>query len=635
MNKISNFLENKNAILETYELQNGQNLDKNQLKNQTLITNMFELLKRNHKRHLLNDSFNDLEICELIAKLVLIKKLSESNHLEHNNLHKGYFVDSSRWVNLIYALKNHKNELIKNLFINDTLNIKNLSAFLIEQIFGNFLHHLLNLNKEAEVTNFIRELLNFVMLKNAALGDVKISSSIADFVSNFLQTYEENSFNEIYVASNASFETSLLLANKFGKLLFQSSSNMSFYATLSLLNFKNFEVKGIKQQGQLELKKPFDLALSFSPMGFKIKNSLYESDYTKSIKYEIDIVYKLLEVTKKAVIVSLTDASLFSSTEKEFRKTLIKNGFLQALISLPSGIWSGTYVKSSLLILSPRGGNNKVRFVDLNQTDFYNKDSRQAHLTNTKSIVELVLSDKTTKGAISVDAKNIVKKDYDLLAQTYVLSEKKQNLEYFLQENQTIKLDSIGEFKRGLPHKNAQKNPNASNLEKKLIFEVGAAELDSLGYIANPTKEIFVNADLALKYADNFLQAQDIIIITKGSVGKVGLVADYFDDKKHSWILNQSGLILRLNKAKYNPKILYLYLQSEMGQEALASITKGSSIANIGLSELKKLEVPILSEKQTSEALEIIEEILKNQLQIDKLTKSQFYNISKIWRLVN
>ncbi|VVE66438.1 hypothetical protein PAN31117_02291 [Pandoraea anapnoica] len=100
------------------------------------------------------------------------------------------------------------------------------------------------------------------------------------------------------------------------------------------------------------------------------------------------------------------------------------------------------------------------------------------------------------------------------------------------------------------------------------------------------------------------LEAGDIIIVAKGTVGEVGLVEWSTNEPI---LLPNSCLVLRANRVA-DANALYLYFKSPAGIERLRSIVTGSTVRNIRISDLGGLAVPSVS----AQARELAESTLKN-----------------------
>ena len=87
----------------------------------------------------------------------------------------------------------------------------------------------------------------------------------------------------------------------------------------------------------------------------------------------------------------------------------------------------------------------------------------------------------------------------------------------------------------------------------------------------------------------NLLKKGDIIFAIKGSVGKVGLVAE-----EHSnWLLNQSFVILRVKNKNWPVEYVFRQLKSSAMKYYIQSMTIGSVIPSLAMSDLKN--IPLVS----------------------------------------
>ena len=94
------------------------------------------------------------------------------------------------------------------------------------------------------------------------------------------------------------------------------------------------------------------------------------------------------------------------------------------------------------------------------------------------------------------------------------------------------------------------------------------------------------------KYA---IQNGDVIVTSKSSKVKVGVV-DF--EPKERIIVTGGMIIIRPNKEKLNPIYLKAFLDSELGQQELRMIQKGSIIVSINAKDLSNIDVPYLDIKK-------------------------------------
>ncbi|MFC4344623.1 restriction endonuclease subunit S [Cupriavidus numazuensis] len=111
------------------------------------------------------------------------------------------------------------------------------------------------------------------------------------------------------------------------------------------------------------------------------------------------------------------------------------------------------------------------------------------------------------------------------------------------------------------------------------------------------------------------LEAGDIVIVVKGTVGAVGLVEQ---PTNGLILLPNSCLVLRAKSAD-ETKALYLYLKSPTGIERLRSIVTGSTVRNIRLADLGGLAVPSLSGRACELAERTLQAINEKTVEIQRL----------------
>jgi len=130
-----------------------------------------------------------------------------------------------------------------------------------------------------------------------------------------------------------------------------------------------------------------------------------------------------------------------------------------------------------------------------------------------------------------------------------------------------------------------------------------------------------------------FLRPLDIVLIVKGSVGKIGLVPfDVPAPGNGGWVAGQSAIVLRVHP-EYCAQSLFVQLRSQMGQSILASIVSGATIKLIQLRELMKLEVVKSSKEQDARAKKIIDGEAHLEKKIEEIKKEQEELSKGLWNL--
>ena len=132
----------------------------------------------------------------------------------------------------------------------------------------------------------------------------------------------------------------------------------------------------------------------------------------------------------------------------------------------------------------------------------------------------------------------------------------------------------------------------------EVFNEMSASDIDELGLVIQPAKQVSVSQSAARRARLTPLRPFDVVLAIKGSAGKVGLVFDMPADAK--WIANQSFVILRVNDMKgrsgapqLSPLVLFRYLSSELGQAMLKRFIGGAVIPSIAINDLRQLAIPV------------------------------------------
>jgi type I restriction enzyme M protein len=291
---------------------------------------------------------------------------------------------------------------------------------------------------------------------------------------------------------------------------------------------------------------------------------------------------------------------------------------------MPSGLLPHTPIGFSILILTPSKDNDTVRFIDLRSNNFYAGNERVKTLTNLEKILTLILENNESKYVKNVKNTDIEISGYNLAPGKYVLNSDVQSIYQFLQNETTSTLGQHVEIIRPRVHRKGVD----SGLN---VLEIGAVDIPDRGYIDQPVKSTLLDE---VKLHDSFAKHNDIVIIVKGSTGKVGIVPSNVPAPgKDGWILGQSAIILRVISDEIDPNSLLVYLRSEIGQSLLKSITSGSTIPFIKLSDLKELRIivpDVKTNEKISKKLKKEEDISQ---QIKELQEQQLALTDNIWNI--
>lgn len=342
----------------------------------------------------------------------------------------------------------------------------------------------------------------------------------------------------------------------------------------------------------------FDYAISSPPFGVSNLKETVDDKYSRFIlsednkptqiitwSYAEHVIATIKDSGKGAVIVP--PSALFASVPSMVmvRKALVNSDIIDGVIRLPAGMLSNTNIPSYWVIFNKnkdRERQGKIQFINLADKGV-EKYRGQRIITN--EVIDEV--EKIYKNRIENDISIMISRDK--------IEEYEYNLEVFekLKEEKTlstlksknmIQLKEISIIRRGVQltkskldvlNKEEKKSHYIINLKN---VEDGVVKLSDSEMIATESRWIDLYE----------VQVGDILITSKGSLFKIAIV----DESITNAILTANLFFIRVNKSKYRPEVLKYYLESELGQKLIESISKGAIIKSISNRDLEELLVP-------------------------------------------
>jgi type I restriction enzyme M protein len=467
-------------------------------------------------------------------------------------------------------------------------------------------------------------------------GYFNMPGEVADLMSAIADIRSSDS---VYTPWDSSFaQLASRAAIKSKDVYYESILHSSIPALVSLLSTNEFEVSisnPILQPTAIAGGKPrlFDITVAFPPFGMKypadeIRKDLFNRFPERTSIGSVLAVRHAISQTKSKLVIAVQNSLLFShGYEKELRKDLVEKGMIEAVIAMPNGLLSLTNIAFTILVINPKGGLNSVKFINADSPEFYVGVARTRNdLRNIDGLLELIKSNKESTNCSIVSNQVVISNDAQLQVDRYVVSDSRKRLEKQLSGLRKVQLGDIARTVRAIPLGSIESKPIA-------VMEIGAADLSQFGYIAPKGKTISVDENLAKRYEDCFLRPLDIVLIVKGSVGKIGIVpVDVPGSGNGGWVAGQSAIVLRVHP-EYCAQSLFVQLRSPMGQELLAGIVSGATIKLIQLRELMKLEAVESTADQDAKSREIIDSEERMEKQIQKIRVEQEMLSKNIWKI--
>jgi type I restriction enzyme M protein len=363
------------------------------------------------------------------------------------------------------------------------------------------------------------------------------------------------------------------------------------------------------------LLKQFDSVLSFPP--FHMQGALDTSkDKFHRYKFQrgrvLDIAHfeHILAQTKlKAVVLMSVGFTYRSGAEERFRQYLIENNYIEAILQLPTNILHNTSIESTFFVINKQKNNDKVLFINLKNEKTIKKDIKKIVFKSIDDIVDIYKNKKEIEEiSCLVTNKDIANNNYSLSIDRYVIPKKVKELQKILEQFETVKLEDIADIRRSQLFRNES--------EGKKIYEISPSNFNQAGYTleCGKIKQIGSQENRLQTYK---LESYDILLSTKGIIGKVAIIGDISKDM----IASQAIQVIRLKDENKIEKaiILYMFLKSDLGQMMLSTLKSGTAMPQIATSEIKKLQIPVLTKEQEKQVILNFNNEIKMYDEIEKI----------------
>lgn len=317
----------------------------------------------------------------------------------------------------------------------------------------------------------------------------------------------------------------------------------------------------------------YDFGFSCLPIAYKVG----------SAKRNVEDIYveEMLNRVKGRFAVIVPMRLSISSIRQDLvlREKITESKRLKAVISLPAGFLVGTAIYTQALVFDSADSNHEsVSFLDLKSKDYIEEGKSGRKLVNlnlkAKDEIENVLADKKNTSSIKVSLSEIKNNENSFDIGRYIAArESAKSLEGI----ETVNLEEVTDIYR------AQASVKDSDGDK--YFEISASDINPLGIIETPKKEIVLKKDnRALK---SLVHKGDIVLAIKGAAGKVGIVENEHDN----WLAGQSFVILRLKDKAWTPEFLFWQLNSKRIKKQLGLLSTGGFIQLLKISDVKGLKL--------------------------------------------
>ena len=400
------------------------------------------------------------------------------------------------------------------------------------------------------------------------LVDIKKYNNILDLCSG------EGNFLKEVANKNTAVNISGCEINYFDNL----SCKMRMFVAGKKVNLTNCDVLKTNIDDRYDLvfaDYPWSLRINEDPVVNEKDILVYKRNRTRS---DWNFIYKAMNLTSEdgiAIAIAPTGV-LYNTPDSLSREEVIKKGLLNTIIRMPAGSYPSTGVSYVIMVFSK--GNEKVRLIDARELCLNSKSAFKK--IDLEKIKELINSDEPDL-KLFVDNEEIASKKYNLDLNQYF----NDVSDIELINPKTIK--EIGDVFAGYQYtsrKIEELEPGEGNVS---VVKVSNIENGEINY--NDLVSIDVDENKVEKY---FLKENDILISTKGTLIKIGLITNIGDKK----LIPYNNLqVIRITSEDVNPIYVCNYLNSETGQRFLRLIQTGQIIININKNDLLNVQVPVVN----------------------------------------
>lgn len=452
--------------------------------------------------------------------------------------------------------------------------------------------------KEIRTKEDFQELINKIVQTGSwESGITKTPACIARLISRFDDITNINSFAD-FSAGTSSIALEIFKQTHHQPFYYAEEINTTAYLISKLLMIVN-EVKNYRivnkdplNEKKLDDIQRFDLVVSDIPRNLRYHKTLNPKDprfrYGPPSKANAEwaliqnMIYHMNSRGKAIVIGS--KGMLVRGYESMIRAAIVHEDLVECVITLPDNLYEDTNIGTEVLILKrnkPMERKGGVLFI--NASEYRERLNPYQHTLTWQGIDKILTAyhlnlEKEGSSKLVPTAK-VAEYEYRLNPVEYIDFESLKN-----QFVQTVPLGEIAEITRGV------------NLTKKELEELetrGEYYYISIRNIENgrinyedAPKMRPKSWDWNEKYT---IGTDDIIITAKGWETKVAMVDNDFKNS----IISSNLTRIRVDRRRYNPYILFEFLQSDIGKRMLESIQTGTTVTLINNKQLGRLEVPV------------------------------------------
>lgn len=356
----------------------------------------------------------------------------------------------------------------------------------------------------------------------------------------------------------------------------------------------------------------FDVSISNPPFMMKVDRGLIQNDTYNRFRHGANLATNSDWITAEQVISSLKDdgkgavllpiGALFrGGAEERVRRSIISEDLIETIVKIPGSVLSYTNIVACWVIFNKNKEKNrkgKIQFIDLSSyIESIDRRNKTISRDGVHKAVQYYKNFEENEISFIVDSKKIEEQNYDLNAFDYIQSE--ELIRNISSNMKMVEFSKIAQIRRGVQvNKGKLDALNTGSNRSHYLISIG--NITDGKIIVNESDMIQIERKWEGVYE---VKQGDLLVTSKGSQFKVAIVEE--DIKA---IVSANLFIVRVYDDKYIPEVLKYYLESELGQNLIQGIIKGTAIKSIAHKDIEKLLVPDIDMKMQKKAFNMIVE---------------------------
>ncbi len=341
----------------------------------------------------------------------------------------------------------------------------------------------------------------------------------------------------------------------------------------------------------------FDVILACPPWGYtgRVSNrdrfrythlSLPSKDMTNLF---LQHIMQSLRPEGRAVV-AVPEGTLFSGgPDRKLRQHLLQKFSVEGVVSLPAGTFAPfTGIKSNLLLFRRSKPKENVRFLEVNRLAGTNENTAFKEETP-EEIAKNFWEGKSNERLWEKAIKELKKRDWELIAKRGGDEELAKWLDAIKKadpEIQELPLGNVSAVMSGVTYGRETATKARTSLGKMPIVRISDIRENR---IIQPSLFLAEKAQSRVK-SSQFLKADDILLSTSGTIGKIGIVSP--EDISEQCLAAKSLVLIRPDESIL-PQYLFSLLRSETYRKWMTGRARGSTIQHLSIRTLRHLPIPV------------------------------------------